>query len=112
VEGDDCFLARLGDDADLDLALLNVKDGIRWVALREDFLILAIRFTAGNLEIPLFCGTIVGAEVFNFEQGRSILNTVSMLPSLEQHPWAGRAHLCRGKRQPAGEKSSHQLGKG
>ena len=42
VERDDRFLPLLGDDADLDLALLNVKDGIRRVALREDFLILAI----------------------------------------------------------------------
>jgi hypothetical protein len=42
VQGNDCFLARFGDDADLDLAFLNVKDGVRRVALREDFLILAI----------------------------------------------------------------------
>jgi hypothetical protein len=42
VQGNDCFLARFGYDVDLDLALLNVKDGIRPVALREDFLILAI----------------------------------------------------------------------
>jgi hypothetical protein len=42
VQGNDCFLARFRPDADLDLAILNVKDSISAVALRENFLILAI----------------------------------------------------------------------
>ena len=39
---DDCFFAVLGNDRDLDLALLAVKNGIRAVSLR-DILILAVR---------------------------------------------------------------------
>ena len=42
VEGDDRLLPQLGYDADLDLALLDVEDGIRRVPLREDLLILPI----------------------------------------------------------------------
>ena len=40
-DGDDGFFALLGKDGDLDLALLDVEDGIRRVALREDRFILA-----------------------------------------------------------------------
>ena len=36
------FLPLLGDDADLDLAFLDVKDGIRRVSLREDLLLLPV----------------------------------------------------------------------
>ena len=42
MEGDNRLLAVLGYDADLDLALLDVKDGIRLVPLGEDSLIFAI----------------------------------------------------------------------
>jgi hypothetical protein len=42
VERDDRLPTLLGDDADLDLALLNVEDGISRVALREDLLVLPI----------------------------------------------------------------------
>ena len=43
MEGDDGFLALLGYDADLDLALPDEENRIRRVALREDLLILAVR---------------------------------------------------------------------
>jgi hypothetical protein len=33
MERDNRLLAPLGDDTDLDLAFLDVKDGIRWVPL-------------------------------------------------------------------------------
>ncbi len=36
VKRDDRLLALLGDDADLDLALLDVKDSLPSVSLRED----------------------------------------------------------------------------
>src|ERR1700674_4833852 len=42
VDCDDCVPALVRDDRDLDLAGLNVKDGIRQVSLREDALILSI----------------------------------------------------------------------
>jgi hypothetical protein len=43
VQGNDRFLPQLVYDGDLDLALLNVKDRIRRVALRVDFLLRLIR---------------------------------------------------------------------
>jgi hypothetical protein len=42
MEGDHGFLSLFGYDADLDFALLNVKDRIRWLALPEDSLTLSI----------------------------------------------------------------------
>jgi hypothetical protein len=42
VERDDRFLPLLGDNADLDLAFLDVKDGIPWVSLGEDLLVLTL----------------------------------------------------------------------
>jgi hypothetical protein len=38
----DCFLAPLGNDGELDLALLDVKNRVRNVALRKNNLILLI----------------------------------------------------------------------
>ena len=38
----DCFLAPLGNDGELDLALLKVKNRIRNLALRKNNLILLI----------------------------------------------------------------------
>jgi len=42
MEGNDCLLPLFGYDADLDIALLNVEHGIRWIPLREDDLVLLI----------------------------------------------------------------------
>src|SRR3981189_2619479 len=39
---DDRLLPLVGNDGNLDLALLDIEDGIRGIALREDNLILAI----------------------------------------------------------------------
>jgi hypothetical protein len=36
VERDDRFFPLLGYDVNLDLALLNVEDGIRWLSLSKD----------------------------------------------------------------------------
>src|SRR4249920_2860636 len=38
----DCFLAPLGNDGELDLALLDVKNGVRRIALPEHNFILSI----------------------------------------------------------------------
>jgi len=38
----DCFLAPLGNDGELDLALLNVKNGVRRITLPEHNFILSI----------------------------------------------------------------------
>src|ERR1700733_2925421 len=38
----DCFLAPLGNDGELDLAVLDVKNGTRRIALREHNFILSI----------------------------------------------------------------------
>src|ERR1700729_189473 len=38
----DCFLAPLGNDSELDLALLDVKNGVRRIALPEHNFILSI----------------------------------------------------------------------
>jgi hypothetical protein len=37
---DDRFFALLGNDGKLELACLNVEDGVRKIALREDLLVL------------------------------------------------------------------------
>ena len=50
---DNSFFALLGKDGDLDLALLNVKNRIRDIPLREDRLILAI---CGNGSPAVNCG--------------------------------------------------------
>src|ERR1700730_11911599 len=42
MDCDDCFLPQVRKDGDLDLAVLNVKDSIRQISLREDGLILLI----------------------------------------------------------------------
>ena len=42
MQGDDRFLPLLGYDNDLDLALLDVENGVGGVALREDILIFSI----------------------------------------------------------------------
>ena len=42
VECDNRFLSLLGDNADLDLAFLDVEDGIPPVSLGEDLLVLPI----------------------------------------------------------------------
>jgi hypothetical protein len=42
VQRNDCFLTRVGYNADLDLALLDLKNGVRRVALREDLLVFAV----------------------------------------------------------------------
>jgi hypothetical protein len=36
---DDCFLAPLGNDRELDLALLDVKNGVRLATLRKNNLV-------------------------------------------------------------------------
>ena len=41
-DGDDGFLALLGNDGELRLAFLDVEDRIAWIALRKDDLALAI----------------------------------------------------------------------
>src|SRR6266536_5620019 len=38
----DCFFALLGNNGDLDLALLDVENSIRRISLREDSLILLV----------------------------------------------------------------------
>ena len=38
----DCFLAPLGNDGELDLALLDVKNRVRLAALRKNNLVLVI----------------------------------------------------------------------
>ena len=38
----DCFLAPLGNDGELDLALLNIKNRVRLAALRKNNLVLVI----------------------------------------------------------------------
>ena len=38
----DCFLAPLGNDGELDLALLDVKDCVRLAALRKNNLVFVI----------------------------------------------------------------------
>src|ERR1700733_12973354 len=38
----DCFLAPLGNDSELDLALLDVKNGVRRIALPEHNFILSL----------------------------------------------------------------------
>ena len=38
----DCFLAPLGNDGELDLALLDVKNGVRLATLRKNNLVLLI----------------------------------------------------------------------
>ena len=43
MDCDDRFLPLLGNNADLDLAFLNVKDRIRMIPLQEDPFILSIR---------------------------------------------------------------------
>jgi len=42
VQGDNRLSPLLGDNAHLDLALLDVKDGIRRISLGEDLLVLRI----------------------------------------------------------------------
>ncbi len=42
VNGDDGFLALVGDDGDLDLAVLDIKDGFRRISLGEDDLAFPI----------------------------------------------------------------------
>jgi hypothetical protein len=42
VEGNDGLFPLLGYDVDLDLALLDVKDGIRPLSLGEDALVLVV----------------------------------------------------------------------
>ena len=42
MERDDGFLASFGDDADFDLTLLDVIDGVRCVSLGKDLLVLPI----------------------------------------------------------------------
>ena len=43
MDCDDRFLPMLGNNADFDLAFLNVKDRIRRIPLQEDTFILSIR---------------------------------------------------------------------
>jgi hypothetical protein len=50
---DDGFLALLGKDSDLDLAITNVKDGIWQVPLRKDEL---INLKFGDSSTPIFSG--------------------------------------------------------
>ena len=48
----DCFLAPLGNDGELDLALLDVKNRVRLAALRKNNLVLVIlgyRFPTRNV---------------------------------------------------------------
>jgi hypothetical protein len=56
MERDDGLLASFRDDADLELALLDVIDGVRCVSLRKDLLFLSIRRHC--------LLTIEGAEVY------------------------------------------------
>jgi hypothetical protein len=44
---DDRFLSVVGDDRELDLAFLDIKDGVRRFALREDNLFLMV-FRSGS----------------------------------------------------------------
>jgi hypothetical protein len=39
-DGDDRFFAAVGDDRELDFAFLDIKDGVRRVALRKNYLVL------------------------------------------------------------------------
>jgi hypothetical protein len=64
--GDYSFLSLLGNHRDLELSLLDVKDSVRDVALREDDLILLVfgyRFSAADL----------GKEHLGVERSLSIL---------------------------------------
>ena len=41
-KGDHCFLALFGDYRELDLAFLDIEEGIGWIALQEDLVILRV----------------------------------------------------------------------
>ena len=76
---DDRFLALLGDDGQLDLSVLNIKHGIRDVALRKDDLIL-VKFNDS-----LACADL-GEEVFGIKHVGRWLS--GHLITVWAHRWA------------------------
>src|SRR6184192_2913585 len=73
------FLALLGNDGELDLALLDVKNRVRDLSLRKNNLILPVfgyRFSLANL----------GKKFFGIKRGLASLHGISFRPTrLEAH---------------------------
>jgi hypothetical protein len=81
-ERDNGFLALLGDNGDFDLAILDIGNCIRRVALREEPLILSI-FVNGSATV--FCGQAHPITVGNY----------SLLTASAPHPGLDAAHYLR-----------------
>ena len=95
------LLAVFGNDGDLDLALLDVKNGIRDVSLREDILTLAVFGNRSSL-------ADFGEEVFRIKWLCAFQDEASLMPRLAHYSrlctlsYQNLARERDGRKGPAG----------
>ena len=93
--GDDRFLALLGNDGELRLAFLNVEDRIARVALGKDDLALAVLADAsavpdtGEKRFCIECGSALGRHHMTFHNNHKLFWPVRKLPANCRTRWGG-----------------------
>ncbi len=93
--GDERFLALLGNDGELRLAFMNVEDRIARVALGKDDLALAVLADAsavpdtGEKRFCIECGSALGRHHMIFQNNHKLFWPVRKLPANCRTRWSG-----------------------